>query len=908
MATLPLTPSQLQMQVAQIRPRERDPEAQVIGIHTTGSWQGPETLVLDDCCYTVVQANTVLEVREALQTVEERQGLTILLTRLEQADLGYDVVARLARSRLFPLDVWEGVRALFKARLIDPTLRARCVAQALLEYAPPTGYLPVQTGVLDAGTAWRALFHHGFGMADREPDLASLLLWAASSSSVERYRSAVAELREAARERLTATIGPAAGVLLTLVDGGAARDALALAVVCGVVFAEETSDASTVAALHAAAVRLERFHSDQPIAPELGRQLAKAAQEALEELAHIQESPQGQEHVWRADELLHAVQAGPYAYRSPLTPRGLEQRLQHYATQLREALDDLTQEALAACERLAREVAAHLLASRNAAQLERTRMAGRLLRWLREPLLTGGGIRHLARRYRDDLAFVDWAREALVGGEDVASLSEVYRLLEHTVSTRRAAMNQAFAAALCDWTQSGAVATDILLIEDVLVHVVRPVVQSGNRVLLVVLDGMSWPVCHELLADIRQHHWATMTPLVSGEPLLPVIATIPCITELSRSSLLAGALCRGDAHDEKRRFAACASLGTVCERSHPPVVYHKGDLTQGSRGALRAEVRRTIASQKHKVVGVVINAVDDRLRTAQQLRDTWTVEAIRPLGALLQAARETGRIVILTSDHGHVWHRDGPGTTFPDAGERWRPASDTPGPGEVLVQGSRVRGLREQTQVIVPWQEHIRYGVAKNGYHGGVTPQEMVVPLVLLADAMSRVPGLQRCELAKPAWWLETPSALPAPVGPATPKPQYRPGELPFPIRPDDIQVPAPRTSRGPGARHQARQPGWTKHLLVSPVYLTQKQLMRRHAPDDGLVLRCLLALEQQGGVTTPVALAQDLDIPVVHIDNLLARLQRLLNIDGYTVLQIDHERNLVTLHMPLLQRQFALD
>jgi hypothetical protein len=94
----------------------------------------------------------------------------------------------------------------------------------------------------------------------------------------------------------------------------------------------------------------------------------------------------------------------------------------------------------------------------------------------------------------------------------------------------------------------------------------------------------------------------------------------------------------------------------------------------------------------------------------------------------------------------------------------------------------------------------------------------------------------------------------------------------------------------------------------VSPVYLTQKQLMRRHAPDDTLVLRCLVALEQQGGVMTPVALAQDLDLSAVHLDNLLARLQRLLNIDGYTVLQVDRESNLVTLHMPLLQRQFALD
>jgi len=320
MATLLLTLYQLQMQVAQIR--QRDPEAQVIGIRATGGWQSPEIVAVDDCCYAVVQANTVLEVREALQAAEERQAPMILLTRLEQTDLGYDVVARLARSRLFHLDVWESVRALFKARVIDPTLRERCIAQALLEYAPPEGYLPVQAGVLDAGTAWRALFHHGFGIVEREPDLVSLLLWAASSPGVERYCTAVPELRQAARERLTATLGAGADVVLTLIDSGAAREALALAIVCGVVFAEETGDPSTVATLHAAAARLERFHGHQPIPPEAGRQLAKAAQEALEELAHGHEGLQVQAHILRADELLHAIQAGPYAWRSALTPGG----------------------------------------------------------------------------------------------------------------------------------------------------------------------------------------------------------------------------------------------------------------------------------------------------------------------------------------------------------------------------------------------------------------------------------------------------------------------------------------------------------------------------------------------------------------------------------------------------------
>ena len=65
-------------------------------------------------------------------------------------------------------------------------------------------------------------------------------------------------------------------------------------------------------------------------------------------------------------------------------------------------------------------------------------------------------------------------------------------------------------------------------------------------------------------------------------------------------------------------------------------------------------MRQSIASQKHKAVGVVINAVDDRLRNAQQIRDTWSVEAIRPLGALLQVARKAGRIVMMRRARGSL--------------------------------------------------------------------------------------------------------------------------------------------------------------------------------------------------------------------------------------------------------------
>ena len=135
-----------------------------------------------------------------------------------------------------------------------------------------------------------------------------------------------------------------------------------------------------------------------------------------------------------------------------------------------------------------------------------------------------------------------------------------------------------------------------------------------------------------------------------------------------------------------------------------------------------------------------------------------------------------------------------------------------------------------------------------------------------------------------------------------------RPGELPFPILSEDMQGHMPRPSRRPDTRRTSPQPGWPERLLASPVYHTQKQLVRRHLPDNALVLQCLMALAQQGGVMTPIALAQHLRISAVHFDDFLAKLQHLLNMDGYTVLQIDRERNFVALHVPLLQRQFALD
>ena len=110
------------------------------------------------------------------------------------------------------------------------------------------------------------------------------------------------------------------------------------------------------------------------------------------------------------------------------------------------------------------------------------------------------------------MAFVDWARESICRGEEVAGLSKAYQQLDQAVLARREEFNQAFAKSLADWTSVGSTFKDVCGVEDVLSQVVAKVVEADNRVLLIVLDGMSWAVCHELLDDIRQEHWFEATP------------------------------------------------------------------------------------------------------------------------------------------------------------------------------------------------------------------------------------------------------------------------------------------------------------------------------------------------------------------------------------------------------------
>jgi len=905
---------------------QRDSDALAIGLHVSSSMKGPTEVEFEFGKAKVVRADTVFEVREALLHAEREQNRLVLLTGLQQKDLGLDVVARLARSRLFAVDHWASLSSLFKAKELDRSILDPAIAQALMDFAPADGYPPVSAGILDAGTVWRAICRHVFDMGESEPDLVSLLLWASSEKGPKRYKQAGEAICGSLRKRLVHNLGDAAESILRFVESNAGADALALAVTCLVVYGSGEKPT-----LDAAAARMEQYHANKPIPQTVGRTLGKVAIDAIADLDRHDDPRVAQHHLQRADELLRQFICHEHAYRNPLTRLSFEQRLGRLGHAIQKAIKTPENSVIAVaqfegvfiegCEARLEEIESHRLAKlgRNKDQVLKAEMAVRLVRWLSGSAVPSGSFAESASQQIREMSFVDWAREPLCRGEDVADLSAAYQLLDQLVLERRESISHSFAKELADWSAVGSKDAGVLGVEDVLPRVVSKVVEAGNKVLVVVLDGMSWAICHELLEDIRQDHWFEATLDESNAPPLPVIATIPSVTHFSRASLLSGMLAKGDQTVERKNFESNKDLVEVCDKRYPPILFHKQQLTEGNRGAISAELSAKLTAANHKVIGVVINAIDDRLSNAQQVVESWSLSRISPLRALLRLARDSGRVVILASDHGHVWHRpDGQYRPYEES-SRWRSDDGKCAPDEIVLSGSRM--VAGSDSVIVPWSEKVYYSRQQNGYHGGATPQEMVCPLVLLTDKTSAYSGLYRCEYPKPEWWSAAPTASPVIEEPQVtitiPADQTAPKSgtpTLFDLEELGKQDTKPTTGRvdtgassSPSDESQSSST-WIEALFQSQAYKDQKAMLRRHPVDDAVLRGCLMALDASGGIMTPTAFAKAADIPLVRLDGLVRQIARVLNVDGYEILTLDRTENRMELNVTKLKRQFDLE
>ncbi|SDR29263.1 PglZ domain-containing protein [Rhizobiales bacterium GAS113] len=855
---------------------DREPEARVLGVRSPIRRPWPEFVERRGKQFRIAWCESVLEIREALAGIEEAADARLLLiTNLEDSLLGADVVARFPRGRLMAASRWDALRAAFSARDLDPRLRGQdWLSDLLLERPPAAGYPPVPGGVLDLDTAWRFCLEHAVGLPDARADVGALLAWTAGEGNLDQFEALPQATRDKILEKVASEGGSAAALVARAVSAGHGVDALAIGLVCGVIFAPAGPSDS----LRDAAVRLEPAFGGSRVDPDAGSMLAEAAARVIARL----DGPSAHRHQARASVLLDTVRATEHAGLSRALTAGLEARIVAAAAAIAQAAESGGTQDLTSAARLVRLALDHDRAGDHRARLDRLQMAARLCRWLSSRRRSIPGFGSAARAYAEEGGFVDWARASLRAGDGVPAVAAAYARLRELAGIRREEENSAFADLLRDWNAGGAGGEEALPIERALDRMVAPLAAHAP-VLLLVLDGLSFAVARPLVADIERQGWTELSPVGRTSPP-PFVAALPTVTEVSRTSLLAGRLVRGDAAAERAAFGEHQRLREISRAGKPPLLFHKADLGVGPE--LDERVRSALTDTGQRVVGIVHNAIDAQLSGSDQIEVLWSTEVLRQLAPVLRASREAGRLIILTGDHGHVLDA---GTTRIQAGpgDRWRSGAHARD-GEIEVRDGRVMSPDGTRAAVLAWSERLRYASKRSGYHGGASPQEVLVPLVVLTSGAAPRDWVE-APPAQPAWWSD--GEAPPAVTSVTPSP---PGRRRDTSQRDLFEV-TPATD------------AWIDALLSSTTYMAQRGLAGRGAPDDPVVRALVASLAARGGRLSRIALAQALQLPAFRAAGLVNAARRVLNVDQAQVLSIDATADDIVLDVRLLRLQFQI-
>lgn len=877
---------------------DSDPTAQAVAIRATTKQAWPDTVLPHGKPFSIRWCESSLAVREALCELDSLAPPTAgmaVITPLSTHEVAEDIAARVARARVFQPEGWDIVRMMFQAKETDARLgRFPWIPQALIDGAALGDYQPVANGFLDLETVWREVLMRALGMETARPDAVTLLAWSLTPGAEARLTVLTTEMRLSILTWLAECAGAAGAMVLGCVEAGRAAEAVPLGLVSGVIF---SADGEGQSALGQAAIRLERFVNDKHVGVKEGRAWAAASEQVLRGL-----TVEARRAVLdRADAVLKDLRISEFAQLSDVLPSGLDQRMRAFALALAAHANHPDQVQLQQVELLADRALRHGMLIEQRHRKERVEMARRLARWLLEPMASGASVPESVQWQADQGAYVDWARFRLLGGDELTELSDAYSAVRRAVTARRDGFSKAFGQALVEWNARIPASNGrVVPVEQILDRVVAPI-SAAHPTFLLVVDGLSSSIFRELFALAAHHGWAEVVPTLQGQPYVGV-AALPSTTEVSRTSLLCGRLATGAQAQEKASFTTHAALLKSSRADHAPKLFHKGDLAES--GNLAPEVRAAIADQKQQVVGVVYNAVDDHLSGPDQLNQRWALEDLRLLLPLLREAREARRVLVITADHGHLLED---GTTQIAGGEcdRWRLGASASMPEELAVSGGRVVTRDGSNAVVCLWGESSRYAGRKNGYHGGVSPQELTVPVSVFAPLGGSLAGWVSARPHEPEWWdlspLSPPRTLlvpePTPQAKAVRKKQAQADEQPGLFASVDLPV----AIADDGAQD------WIANLLASPIYVSQRQLAARVALSDDKMRLLLEALAERGGKLSRNALANRVGLAESRMGGLLSAVRRVLNVDQAAILTVDEAAGSVDLNVALMKQQFKL-
>jgi hypothetical protein len=883
---------QIEAQVLAIR-RSMKSNSRYFAIRAVDGWNGPDRLMIDGAEHLVFPCVSDLQVRESLLLAEADNKPAVLLCSMPENTLGDDVVSRFAKHKVFAPQLREMVAELFSARIIDPrVLKTKPLMNGLLEKVPVQGYAPVPGGTLDLQTAWLALLSQIIGETVEFPSLARVLEWSLSSDRLRRLMEMEPDLKAAFTEWFVRARGEPARFIMAALESGHGDDLIPLGAVMGLVFdPQHFRDAEH----QAARGRLDKYLQGRMIDAEAAMGWYRASQALLSQWPAACGPQLRRQTLNRLDELIGELGLLHQAWASEQSPQGLEQRYQQLGQLLTQALAAKSSSQLGEVRDAISRVKKHLLGMEDSERLERMEMACRMIRWLQTTAAPSSqsSFDGMVDFYHQDGGFIDWARYRLKESDLSVEVRKAFDAILERVDQRARAFEKDFAIQLQDWTRSEHKPDRFILIEDVLEQVVTPVAKQ-QPVLLLVLDGMSVAVFRQLMQGILRQDWTEIVR--EDDPLpKPVLATLPSVTAISRRSLFLGKLDPSTNGTEQGEFQKNDLLFKGSGGQVRPQLFRMGDLTDDEQGGIANQVRQAISDKKCRVVSVVLNAIDDHLDSGKQIDFSWEVNRIRGLKDILRQASEAGRLVMITSDHGHILDTGTKMLASPkdERGDRFRLSTDAVVDGELEFEGGRINHATGRNRITLAWSDKIRYGKDKRGYHGGANPQEMVVPFAIISDARAEAPE-GWCEVAayQPPWWNLGAFAEPEIV----------------PVK-GKAKKDAPKLELFEHAQVKIASGGadWIGALLASPLFQEQSKLALRGAPTEELLRKLLGILDARGGSLLKPALARELGMPAFRVDGLIQNVSRILNVDGYEVIGFDRSSDTVSLNVRLLCTQFEI-
>jgi hypothetical protein len=861
---------------------ERQSLKRFVGIHADG-WTGPPKVRVGDEEFLVRLCRSALSVRAAMDEAKDQNLRVVVVATCKPEELGRDVEARVVGNRFRIADAWRAITERFGADHLSASVPRQNWLRELLLGTPDHELPPLTTSnVLDLetvqGVAFRSLGMLPASSTMRRLDLVSLLRWGGSAAA-SRQAETDPQQQACLRSWIEDQLGLAGAALWGSILAKHGNNAAALGLALRVLLEAKRGGGRDSKMLVVAETRLEKFLGKH-VAVDALEPWAAAAEDLVRADLEARRTAEWQRTLKSADEIIAELGITALAAHSAFLTSGLRQREEDLASALEAARTGINPD-LSHVERAAQRILGHALALElRQGRLEAVRMAVRLLRWLQTTPTGPGEFRSLALAYGREGSFVDWAREFL---DYPAPLQPAMKELWSAVQDRRELFNQRFAEASLGQFAAPCLSPELVPLELVLDRVIAPLAKV-SPVLLLVLDGMSLAVFHEILESLT--HWSEIGPRLDNAEFGTRrygVAVLPTVTEASRTSLLCGEVTTGNAATERAAFQVHPATQ---HGNSKPKLFHKDSLTEGRVG-LTPEVSSAVGdSRGTRVVGVVLNAIDDWLGKGDQDAARWTVDRIKPLLELLQCAAAGDRVVVITSDHGHVREHGTVLAAAPD-GSRHRLAGE-PTTGELRVAGPRV--ATPGHQVVVPWTEKVRYTPPRqHGYHGGISPQEVLVPLSVFARPGIELEGYAEVLPTKPTWWeADAPSVAEMPkTKPAAAKSKPRPAaqQLPFGgMRQDTVA-----------------------QLLQSKIYASQAELAGKMRVEDGRVATILGALAEHGGGMTTSALATKLELPQSRVQTIIQGLRRMLNTDGVEVIEFDAPSHTLRCDWDRLRLQFEL-